>query len=161
MDLLQRIDEVLPVAKAITPGPWKLEMPLHDVLSIVVGDASYEWRFVADCHLSDKDEPTQYYLDDAEVRANAHAIAAIPKLYALLAECRDEIQRLADERAHAQERVAALMAIELDPIAHQRRVDAATCRSEAGKCADDAKGTAMKGMANYLARAIEQGGTTA
>jgi len=27
MDLLQRIDEVLPVAKAITPGPWKLEYP--------------------------------------------------------------------------------------------------------------------------------------
>jgi hypothetical protein len=67
-----------------TPGPWKVEDPIHGVLSIVVGDTPAEWRDVAQLGLRDADMPA------GVVRANARLISAAPDLLA----CAEDFLRL-------------------------------------------------------------------
>lgn len=71
---------------AWTPGPWRVEDPLGpDILSIVSNPdgAVYEWGHVAQISISPEDDTD---IPATEAKANAHLIAAAPKLYEALDE---------------------------------------------------------------------------
>jgi hypothetical protein len=64
----------------ITPGEWHNEgRVVADKCSIVVGDKSYDWRFVAHVNSDTDDDATGTpIINEAEAKANAEFIAAAP-----------------------------------------------------------------------------------
>lgn len=67
-----------------TPGPWAVEDPFGDSLSIVVGKETYDWRFVAHVHTDIEKGPAPKPIGKAQMAANARLIAAAPDMYAAL-----------------------------------------------------------------------------
>lgn len=61
-----------------TPGPWCVETPMENELTIVqAGKETYDWNFIASCN-------EEMGIDPATVAANAQLIAAAPELLAAL-----------------------------------------------------------------------------
>lgn len=68
------LEDLRKLAEAATPGPWCVEDPLDETLSIVeAGKQTYEWRFIANCSIPDEDDHDFTF---REVKANAAFIAA-------------------------------------------------------------------------------------
>jgi hypothetical protein len=69
---------------AHTPGPWAVEDPIFQQLTIVEADKqTYEWRFIASVDLvpyAEDDRP----ISVGEATANARLISAAPDLLAAL-----------------------------------------------------------------------------
>lgn len=64
-----------------TPGPWKVEDPMMpDALSVVVGDKSHDWFFIADCPVMNAPDDTPNL---AQTEANAALIARLSPEVAL------------------------------------------------------------------------------
>ncbi|MCK5750298.1 MAG: hypothetical protein KAH44_29035 [Oricola sp.] len=67
-----------------TPGPWRVEDPFGDYLSIVVGDETFDWRFVAHVHTDIEKGPAPKPIGKKRMEANAYLIAAAPDMLAAL-----------------------------------------------------------------------------
>lgn len=127
-DLLQRIDELLPLGEGITPGEWDWLIHDHSMASLGVmpdpglgdalvmtaspcracakraEDAGKEWEW-GRCHTPS--EP------------DAKAIAAVPKLFAALSECRRELETL--ELQHDSDRKLIEHYVEMLDMYQDRR----------------------------------------
>lgn len=84
-----------------TPGPWAVEDPFGDYLSIVVGDETYDWRFVAHVHTDIEKGSSVRPIGKAQMAANARLIAAAPTMAAYIAK------RMAD----GDQEAAAIMGV--------------------------------------------------
>ena len=63
-----------------TPGPWTVEDPFVDYLSIVIGDQPYNWRFVAHVHTDLEKGGSVKVIGKAQMEANARLISAAPDM---------------------------------------------------------------------------------
>jgi len=63
-----------------TPGPWTIEDPFgDDSLAIVIGEQTYDWRFVATVHMDLEKGGAVKPIGKAQMEANARLIAAAPE----------------------------------------------------------------------------------
>lgn len=99
----ERQFEIRERAEAATPGPWRNEgNVVADENSIVVGDESYNWRFVAHVN-SDTEEGADatHVISETEAVANAEFIANaradIPDLLAEVSRLTTELARVREE----------------------------------------------------------------
>lgn len=68
-----------------TPGPWFIEDPFGDYLSVAIGGPeAYDWRFVAHVHTDLEKGPKVRPIGKTQMEANAHLIAAAPDMLAAL-----------------------------------------------------------------------------
>lgn len=83
-----------------TPRPWRVENPMGDYLSIVVGDQSYDWRFIAHVHTDIEKGSTVKPIGKSQMAANAALIVRAVNTY-------DERDALLREAALVFETLAA------------------------------------------------------
>ena len=84
-----------------TPGPWIVEDPFFDYLSITVGGPhTYNWRFVAHIHTDCEKGGKTPIISKAQMEANAHLIAAAPELYEEVANSILRVLHIAERLEH-------------------------------------------------------------
>ena len=72
--------------EGITPGPWEVEYPFVDYLSITIGDRVEDWRFVAHVQTDLEKGGKTRVISKAQMQANAFAIAGLPDILAYARE---------------------------------------------------------------------------
>ncbi|MAB53460.1 hypothetical protein [Marinobacter sp.] len=72
--------------EGITPGPWEVEDPFVDYLSITIGDRVEDWRFVAHVQTDLEKGGKTRVISKAQMQANAFAIAGLPDILAYARE---------------------------------------------------------------------------
>lgn len=120
-----------------TPRPWRVENPMGDYLSIVVGDQSYDWRFIAHVHTDIEKGSTVKPIGKSQMAANAALIVRAVNTY----DERDALLREAAKAfAHIAEywngsRTDGAMADALDIILDVATSSAARIRKALGETA--------------------------
>jgi hypothetical protein len=77
-----------------TAGPWTVETPMDEELSIVqAGLEAYEWQFIATCPIG---TPADGSFSRQQAKANARLIAAAPCLLTALVEAQKAVKLLED-----------------------------------------------------------------
>lgn len=97
--------------KGHTPGPWIIEAPFGEYLSIVIGDRIEDWRFVAHVHTDLEKGVKTRVIGKAQMQANARAIADLPVILAYAREL--EARNAELTQAFAQATSTAGSAIEM------------------------------------------------